>query len=274
MMSSLTFANQLGALAVAPSNNKYILASTTNPNEAIGRELRKTSNAGETATWVDISAGLPLDKADISSVTFHAENPDIIWVTFSGFSIKNKVFKSSNGGSSWTNISGTLPNIPINAMVYQKNSSNTIYIGTDLGVFYINDDVTDWQAFNEGAPNMIVTDLEIFYPSNKLRASTWGRGIWESLLASTNSINEQPLKNLTSVYPNPSTGIVEINLPDLNKEQVSIEVYDVLGNYLRPYSSTNGEGRFLLDLSGEPKGIYLLSVKVGEKRIMRKLCLQ
>ena len=62
-------------------------------------------------------------------------DPDMIWVTFSGYNAGQKVYKSTNGGKTWTNISGVLPNIPVNCVVYENKAQNPIYIGTDAGVY-------------------------------------------------------------------------------------------------------------------------------------------
>ena len=54
--------------------------------------------------------------------------------------------------------------------------------GTDLGVFYRASNFEDWLPFSKGLPNTIVTGLDIHYQSQKIRASTLGRGVWESVL--------------------------------------------------------------------------------------------
>jgi hypothetical protein len=99
----------------------------------------------------------------------------------------NKVFKSENGGVTWTNISGTLPNLPVNTIEYDK-ITGALYIGNDMGVFVRQSSVDDWQVFDAGLPNVIVNELEIYYNTNhnlsRLRAATYGRGLWESSLSS------------------------------------------------------------------------------------------
>jgi hypothetical protein len=101
-------------------------------------------------------------------------------VTFSGYSAVNKVFSSTNGGTSWTNISAGLPNLPVNCVVFQKNSNNAIYVGTDVGVYYKDGSMASFIPFMTGLPNVVVNDFEIFYPTNKLRAGTYGRGVWQT----------------------------------------------------------------------------------------------
>ncbi|MEP7128451.1 MAG: T9SS type A sorting domain-containing protein, partial [Chitinophagales bacterium] len=76
-----------------------------------------------------------------------------------------------------------LPNIPVSCIAYQRNANDMLYAGTDFGVFYRNNNMSDWEPFNDGLPNVIVTQLDVLYSFNKLRAATYGRGIWETDLA-------------------------------------------------------------------------------------------
>lgn len=100
-------------------------------------------------------------------------------MTLSGYQAGIKVFSSVDGGSTWSNVSGTLPNIPVNCIVYQNGSNDALYIGTDFGVYYRDATLTDWVPYGNDLPNVIVSDMEIYYAGQKLRAATYGRGIWE-----------------------------------------------------------------------------------------------
>lgn len=159
-------------LAIAPSNPSTIYAIKYNA-------VSKSTNSG--SAFTDITGTLPVGSASLSSVTVSNTDENKVWVTFSGYSSGNKVFKSTNGGTSWTNISTGLPNLPFNTIVYQNGSANdAVYAGGDVGVYYLDNTLSSWASFNTSLPNARVTDLEIFYPAGKIRASTYGRGTWES----------------------------------------------------------------------------------------------
>lgn len=142
--------------------------------------LYKTSNAWSSHTLID--SGLPVDSCVITSVTVHPSRPDTVYVTFSGYNNGKKVYRTYNGGTSWQNISLNLPNIPVNCLVYQDSSEEGVYAGTDLGVWFTNSNMTSWIRYSQGLPNVVVTDLDIHYMRNKIRAATYGRGLWESNL--------------------------------------------------------------------------------------------
>jgi PKD repeat protein len=157
-------------LAISASDGyTHFYASTYNT-------IYGTASSG--ATWANITAGLP--SSAISSITVHPTQPLKIWVTFSGIQIGEKVYASENGGTTWTNISSNLPNIPVNCLIYQNGSADGLYIGTDVGIYYTDSLLAGWQYYSTGLPNVIVNDLEINYGIGKIRAGTFGRGIWES----------------------------------------------------------------------------------------------
>jgi len=122
------------------------------------------------------------DSCAITMIAVHPTNPDTLWVSLGGYKNNKKVFRSNDGGDTWINISGSLPNLPVSCITYQNNSNDGLYIGTDAGVYYRNSGMNDWRRYSQGLPNVIVTDLDIQYMAGKIRASTYGRGLWESEL--------------------------------------------------------------------------------------------
>lgn len=149
-----------------------------------GSKTLYMSNDGG-STFTDVSAGLPT-----GSITFIAVNPDNsfeVFVTYGGYTSGQKVYYSGNAGSTWTNISGSLPNIPVNCIAYCDNNGtpdDALYIGTDVGVYYRDNDIGDWIPFMNGMPNVIVFDLEVNETAGVITAGTYGRGFWRSALYS------------------------------------------------------------------------------------------
>lgn len=162
------------AIGVSPANNQVMWV-------AKGSSLYKSTNGGTSWTVIPTSSGLP--PGSISDIQCHNTDVNKVWVTFSGFTNNLKVYETTNGGTSWTNLSASLPNIPVNCITHDKNSNDGIYIGTDIGVYYKDASTNIWQPFWNGLPNVVVTQLQIFYGTPaKIRASTYGRGMWESTL--------------------------------------------------------------------------------------------
>jgi photosystem II stability/assembly factor-like uncharacterized protein len=149
--------------------------------------LKRSDNVlAATPTWTDVTDGLPTDAEFISDIVVDPNNSLRLWVTFYGLSEGLKVYYSANGGDTWINESGSLPNIPIYCIEFQPGSTNdALYVGTHFGVFYRNDAIGDWIFFSNGLPNTRVFDLDV--EGLRIYAGTSGRGIWSSTLYSCDS---------------------------------------------------------------------------------------
>lgn len=167
----------------APSDsNRIYLTKDLNPGSAIFT----TSNDG--VTWTNITGTLPVANDLITYIAVHPTDPQQVWVTLGGFVeqtdpnegyiVGNKVFYSPDTGATWQNISGSLPNIPANTIVYEIGSDDGLYVGMDVGVYYRDNNLADWVLFSNLLPNVIISELEINYNTGKLYAGTFGRGVW------------------------------------------------------------------------------------------------
>ena len=134
-------------------------------------------------------------------------NPATAFAAFSGYLSGQKVYKTTNSGSSWNNISGDLPNLPANCIIVDPNNVNILVVGTDLGVFATSNGGGNWHQRNDGMANVSVTDLDYRSSDGKLFAATHGRGMFSSPLSDVTSVYdkfETPLDfALRQNYPNP-----------------------------------------------------------------------
>jgi len=219
----------------------------------------RTTDAGQ--TWQNITSNLPtsagcFDCSAISGIAVHPDNPDIAWVTMSGYSDKNKIFKTVDGGKTWQNISSNLPYVPVNCIVYQKGSKDAIYIGTDIGVFFKDSTMNSWLPFMTGLPNVPVSELEIHYGSQTIRAATFGRGLWESnLYGALNSINTQSEEVKPDlIVPNPASEYIE--LPEGMSGDKELAIYNALGSLILRMKPEGSR----MNINFLPQGIYFLKI--------------
>lgn len=164
-LSNFTSGMTLQQIEVSPIDKKTIYASDY-------RNLYASYDGG--GTWTSI---LNSDMA-ISKIAPSYSDAKVVYITKSGFQGGNKVWRYD--GEKWYNMSGNLPNVPANCIVMQKDSPDRLYVGTDVGVFYSDYGSNIWQQYGDNLPNIIVNDIDIQYPSKKLKIATWGRGMWET----------------------------------------------------------------------------------------------
>ncbi|HLJ98187.1 MAG TPA: hypothetical protein VKU02_33820 [Gemmataceae bacterium] len=88
------------------------------------------------------------------------------------------VFKTTNAGMAWTDISGNLPDQPCESITIDS-ANKILYVGTDNGVFSSGDGGTTWSLFGTGMPNTDVESLQYNPTTKLLGAGTYGRGMWE-----------------------------------------------------------------------------------------------
>lgn len=145
------------------------------------------------SAWTILS-GVPSTRA-VTSIQIHPNDGNVVYVTLGG---NGGVFKSVNKGRTWTNITGGLPQVSVNSIVFDKDDSKPnregLYIGTDFGVYYRDNAMADWDVFdignNFGMANSPVMELEIHESQSLIRAATFGRGLYESSLYTPSALTK------------------------------------------------------------------------------------
>jgi len=209
-LSTFDFGGNLNCLEVAPSNSQIIYSSA-------GAGIFKTINGGAAMTELTSNlAAINVNDDVITSIEIHKTDPNKIWVSIGGMSSGVKVAKSTNGGTTWTNVTGTLPNLPCNIVKLDATSSETdaIYVGLDVGVYCKDATHSDFIPFMTNLPMVKVMDIEINETNNKVRVGTYGRGVWESATHSSTVIVNAALTvssstgctGQTVIYTSTSTG--------------------------------------------------------------------
>jgi hypothetical protein len=145
-----------------------------------------------------------------------------------------------------------------------------MYIGTDVGVFYKKELDTVWQYYGTGMPNTEVADLEIYYPTRKLRAGTHGRGIFEIDLnpltfpASNPSIKQA--KNEISLMTNPVSNVISILINSSEEQTFSFSILDESGKIIKKETARMSAGNNVktIALEGFANGIYFVDIRTAK----------
>jgi photosystem II stability/assembly factor-like uncharacterized protein len=226
-------AKTLQLLSVDPDNASYIYAST-------GTDFWMSPDGGSIWNPKTLPGGLYLTYLAIK----HG-SPQTIYGAFSGYVGGSKVFVSNDGGTSWQNISYNLPNLPVNTVVYQKNTGR-LYCGNDIAVYYLDPGQTNWVEYSVGLPNVVVNEIELQPAFSKMKIATYGRGVWDVDIFSGNAVSlVSPSNSSTLVTKTPTMNWNSINLatryeliiadnasftnPIVNKSNIFSTNYDVTG---------------------------------------------
>ncbi|MBW6492029.1 MAG: T9SS type A sorting domain-containing protein [Lentimicrobium sp.] len=146
-----------------------------------GNQLYRSDNVKDgSVQWISLSSFL-LTGNTITSIETSPVDENTVYIAQ-----QNRIFKSTDKGFNWVEITGSLPDVQLNSIVYYRNSQEGLYLGTDIGIFYRDANMSDWILFSNGFPAAgRVTELEIYYDpagpeGDVIRAGTYGRGLWES----------------------------------------------------------------------------------------------
>ncbi len=184
-ISSHDFGGDLYNIEIDPSDENNIYVSR-------GSSLYKSTDAGKTFTKLSFNFGT------INSIEISNNDSSVGWIVLNG-----GVYKATNlntANPTFTNINGNLP-FNDNKIVLRHhpgNKDNRIYLGTTLGVYYIDDTLAQWQTFDNNLPNSPVRDIEINEKDAKLIVATYGRGVWTSDIPNSFPDNEIKLVSIDS----------------------------------------------------------------------------
>jgi hypothetical protein len=210
--SEINLVRSLAAGGPTDVNGSLVLYATTDGqgpidgplSSPVGGNVWVTTNATAGApAFTQVTQSINPNQFPISSVALDSSDPTgkTAYVTIMGFTgTTGHVWQTTNAGTTWTDFTGTgltaLPDAPVNAVVVDSSAA-TVYVGTDVGVFESSTASPAWTEVGPAAnplggssgflPNVAVTALGIFNSGGQelLRASTYGRGIWQFGVSTT-----------------------------------------------------------------------------------------
>lgn len=170
---------EISAIAVSPTNADVIWVGHAHRQGIAnsGNVYRTTNGTAATPSWqkMDDNPG-PLPNRFCTRITIDPVDGDVVYVMFGGYS-KGNVWKTENGGTTWTNIGAALPEAPVRTLAIHPRRQEFLYIGTEVGVFASEDAGVTWSPTNEGPTTCSVDEL--FWMGETLVCATHGRGLFQ-----------------------------------------------------------------------------------------------
>jgi photosystem II stability/assembly factor-like uncharacterized protein len=137
-------------------------------------------------TGANFPAPNPIDllRNSIGRAVIDPNNKFTAYVSFTSFSppAGQQIFKTTNLNDptpTWIQASSGIPTVPVSSLVVDPQDSNSLYAGTDIGVYHSSDGGANWTPYGTGLPRVAVFDVKISNVQRYLRIATHGRGIWE-----------------------------------------------------------------------------------------------
>lgn len=259
--------NTLTAISVSPVNNQIIYTGSDDGN------VHVSTDGG--LTFDNISEGLP--KRWITRVAADPLDETVVYATISGYrwdEFMPHVFRSADYGQNWEDISGNLPEAPVNDIIVNAPNNQIFFVATDVGVYVTYDGGTVWAMLGVNLPNVVVNDLVLHKPTNSLVAATYGRSMYRYDLEQDplTSINNSVFTIEIMAYPNPFTEQISIYVKD--KMPVKIIITDVSGRTVRSFPSSantvvwDGKNNFGQKCT---EGVYFCTIQSGTKTFTKKI---
>lgn len=265
----------LNNIPTALTVSRYTTSSTTLFVGTRTGRLLKVTNANTSPVWSEITGYNFVGS--ISDIEL-GSNENELFVTMHNYNVVS-IWYSNDGGNTWQNKEGNLPDLPVKCILKNPLSTTEVIIGTELGVWFTNNFTSSsptWNQSYNGMSNVKVTDLDL-RNDNKVYASTYGRGVFSGTFTSElllNSISFDNNSKLT-IYPNPNNGNFTVNFTSQSSNAIEISVHDIRGREVYRKSFNNSSlFNQTIQLANVETGIYLVTVKDGERKEVKKIIIE
>lgn len=216
----------LSDFSFSEADSRYAYAASW-VTSASSRILRSEDNG---LTW---KPALKNPGGLITDLKTSAQHPLTLFVSRNNPAAnKPHVFKSTDGGDSWTPIQGDLPDVFVNCLAVDLFNDNIVYAGTDLGVFITTNGGINWTPFNEGMPITYIYDLDFNPTDTSLVTGTYGRGAWKTkafVPEVTGTVDVAHAEKGFALSPNPTRDLVRITVPDRSGEHLDLSILNGYG---------------------------------------------
>jgi photosystem II stability/assembly factor-like uncharacterized protein len=252
----------------------YTTASTTLIVGTDNGKLLKITTANNSPTWTDITG--PSFLGSVSAIDFGANENEII-VTFHNYGVTS-VWFTTNGGATWANKEGDLPDLPIKAVMMNPSNNDEVIVGSDLGVWRTASFKTAspiWVQSQNGMQNAKVTSFDLRTADNTVLASTYGRGLFTGkFISGTLAVNDfEKAKKSVLIYPTVSNGTFTI-MPKVNLGKTRLNIFDLNGRRVYSKLTNFNQGSETAVKVSLTTGVYILKLEADNLNYSQKIIIK
>lgn len=228
---------------------------------------------GNLWNWTNISGILP--ERYVTAIRVSPNNPTTLYVGLSGYKFNEQasyLYKSTDNGDTWVDISGNLPNIVVNDVLMLENiSEDSLFAALDGGVYFTEDGGNSWSVVGNNLPLVTISELDVDLENERLIAGTYSRSIYSYdiswLLETTEP--EEPVglgehSTALEFYPNPVQDVLHFEQGQLS----TIRLFNIHGQLVLSTNLTKTQST--IDLSQLSTGTYFLKSDGYHAKIVKK----
>lgn len=234
------------------------------------------------------SVAIPgVNPRSIEGIYVDPNNDDHVLCVVSGFTTAasaSNVFRSLDGGATFTNISNNLPKMPAYDCIIDASNPDNYIIGTELGIWTSSDAGQTWAQDNNEMGVVPVFRLRQQYLREEechvIYAGTHGRGMWRTTTLTNAACNTNNTKEVTNTvlgmnfYPNPVTSSATIDFEFEQATSARLMIMELTGRVVMSKDLgrlPQGSSRIPLSLEGLAAGSYIATIAYGNKQTASKV---
>lgn len=176
-------------------SNPNVMYITQRSNTLYDGKIWRTEDGGKTWTACANPENTSGGERRVSQITVSGTNENELWVAYRAGSAANKVFKTTDGGKTWQNLTTpTIGKSTSSDIIHQMGTDGGVYLACDGGkIFYRNASMADWQSYSDGLPvALTIRGMKCFYRDGRLRMGT-SMGVWDAPLFEQSNPLAQPM---------------------------------------------------------------------------------
>lgn len=229
--------------------------------------LFRVENAEATPVVTEIT-GDDFPAASISCVAIGGSE-DTLLVTFSNYGVTS-VWQTYDGGTTWTDIEGNLPDMPVRWALYHPDDARQAMLATELGIWTCNHahlPSPQWMPDIDGMANVRVDMLQLREADHTVLAATHGRGLFTTSWVSNPWVGLDEYENIdiARIWPNPFVDEINIAFGEQLPQKTLINIIDLQGRILISREIEGNTSSCRLATSHLPAGAYILSISSGNR---------